>query len=110
MTNIIESTNKDGKTANDLWKIMIEVEEGSPEFKLALMEGEILRRLDNARDQFVRNARNIAERLDSIAKQVESDPTRRPNSLGELQSNASELNALCGTIDALRTALVGLMG
>lgn len=110
MTNVIESTNKKGQTANDLWKTLAAAENGSPEFQLALMESEILRRLDNAREQFVNKARWIADNMTSIANQVESDPTRRPNSLGELQSNASELNALCGSINALRTALFGLMG
>lgn len=110
MANMTESTNKAGQTADDLWKILAAAENGSPEFKLALMESEIIRRLDSAREQFVDKARWIADSLTRIADQVESDPTRRPNSLGELQSNASELNALCGAIDALRTALVGLMG
>lgn len=109
MVEVAPSTNSEGKDAKAIWVDLKDAEDGSAAFKLALMELTTLQRLDSAREMFVSRARHIAEHLLEIADKVEKDPTRRPNSLGELQSNASELNALCGVIDGLRTALVGPM-
>lgn len=104
------STTKEGKTLEMLWEQARNAENGSAEFHVATIQAEIMHRLDTARELFVQNARWIADNLNTIAATIESDATRRPNSLGELQSSASELNALCGKIDALRTMLVGPMG
>lgn len=110
MATEIIPTTIDNMTANEVAKAAYDFEAGSPEETLARMRYVMMTQLDSQREQFVQMARWIARDLNAIADKVEADPKARPNSLGELQSNASNLNALCGGISALRSSLFGAMG
>jgi hypothetical protein len=61
--------------------------------------------VESTRQQIVRRARSLADRLTRLADGLEQDPEYGFNTLGELQGNGVELDAWCMKLGFARQTL-----
>jgi hypothetical protein len=69
------------------------------------IEWSLARRVDDTRESIIKRARSLAERLTRMADGLEQDPDYTVNSLGELQGNGVELDAMCMKLSFARETL-----
>jgi hypothetical protein len=71
----------------------------------AIVDWKLAHEVEHTSETIVKRARSLAERLTRLADGLEADPDFSFNTLGELQGNGVELDAMCMKLGFAREAL-----